>query len=363
VSDRVRDVRAATAVIPLPQPLRLGPMTVTQREYAAVRVTTEDGLVGKAYCLTREAPMAAIVDRMVAPHVAGRDAQDVEGAWDAAFRAGIVVGRVGLAVRALGLVDIALWDIAAQRAGVPLWRLLGGDGGPVDAMLVAAYGTPGRTAEDLADEVLAHAADGWPLLKIARATDSVLMRDWLARIDAGLPAGARLVVDAGYGWRSADEALGELRAWEAPALAWLEDPLAPEDAEGCARVRREGGQRLGVGDEVTDPRTYRALLDAGALDVLRLDVVAIGGITAARRELQRAAAHGVPVSCHVYPEVSVHLGASVETFDRRPPDGNPYDPAPVLVTGGPLFGAGRAVPPDAAGLGFDLDWERFGVAQ
>lgn len=359
MSDRIREVRAATAVIPLPKPLRLGPMTVAKREYAAVRVMTGDGLVGKAYCLTREAPMAAIVDRMVAPHIVGRDAADVDGAWDAAFRAAVVVGRVGLFVRALGLVEIALWDIAAQRAGVPLWRLLGGDGEPADAMLVAAYGTPGRSAEDLAGEVLAHAAGGWPLLKIARIADTALMRDWLGNTCAALPAGARLVVDAGFGWRSAAEALAELRAWQAPALAWLEDPLVPEDAAGCARIRAEGGQPLGVGDEVTDPRTYAALLDAGALDVLRVDVVAIGGITAARRELRRAATAGVRVSCHVYPEVSVHLGACVETFDREPPAGNQYDPSPLLIEGGPAFTDGRAVPPSAPGLGFDLDWERF----
>ena len=50
---------------------------------------------------------------------------------------------------------------------------------------------------------------------------------------------------------------------------------------------------------------------------------------------------------------------TIETFDRRPPQGNPYDPAPLLIVGGPHFDRGRAAPPDAPGLGFDLDWERF----
>lgn len=353
--DAVREVRAGTAVVPLPAPLHLGDAVVERREYAAVRVVTEAGLVGRAYCLTREAPMAAIVQRMIAPAVVDRDAADVAGAWEAAFRASALAGRVGLVVRALGLVDIALWDIAAQRAGVPVWKLAGGDGEPRPAMLVAAYPTRGRSAEDLAAEVLGHAAGGWPLLKIARSPDPALMRELLGRVCAGLDDRQGLVVDAGFGWPSAGAALAELRAWEAPPLAWLEDPLLPEDADGCARIRRAGGQPVGVGDEVTDRRTYAALLDAGALDVMRLDVVAIGGITPALRERGRA---GVPVSFHVYPEVSVHIaaGATVETFHRA---GNPYDPAPSLIEGGPRFADGMAEPPSAPGLGFDLDWERF----
>lgn len=381
MGDTVREVRAAHAVVPLPEPLQLGAMTVLRREYAGVQVVTEDGLVGTAYCLTREAPMAALVMRMVAPHVVGRAIDtpaDVASAWDAVFRATAIVGRVGLLIRALGLVDTALWDVAAQRAGVPLWSLLAQQdagtgelpgalaaaGGPKPAMLVAAYGTPGRTAGDLAAEVLGHARrDGWPLLKVARSPDVALMRDLIAQCAAELPDGSRLVVDAGFGWRDADEALAELRGWAvgAGALAWLEDPLVPEDAAGAARIRAESGLPVGVGDEVTDPRTYRALLGAGALDVLRLDPIAIGGVSGARRELERAAAAAVPVSCHVYPEIAVHLpGVSVETFDREPPQGNRYDPAPVLIDGGPRFERGHAHPPSAPGLGFDLDWDRFG---
>ena len=118
MSARVRAVRAGTATLPLPAPLRLGPVVVTEREYAGVEVETEDGLVGKAYCLTRNAPVAACVERLVAPVVVGREA-DPEALWDACSRATVLVGRTGLVVRAIGLVDIALWDVAAQAAGVP----------------------------------------------------------------------------------------------------------------------------------------------------------------------------------------------------------------------------------------------------
>lgn len=422
---RVVAVRTATTVVPLPQPLRLGAMTVERREYVGVRVVaqTDDGrtVAGESYALTREAPMAELVDRLVTPHVVGREVVASDGvaarasvgaAWDAALRGSAIVGRVGLVRRAIGLVDVALWDLAGRLAARPVWSLLddgaalvgpaepgvGGDrdapsravaGSPRDvspgaavavprpAIFVAAYPTPGRTARDVADEVLAHARAGWPLLKISRSPDRALMRDLLAILRAELPdvtgrptvpGRSGVVVDVGFGWRDADEALADLDAWGVTgavgesALAWLEDPLLPEDAVGAARVRDASGLPLSVGDEVTDPEVFAHLAMLGALDVPRVDVVAIGGVTVADPLVRAWAARGMVVSSHVYPEVSVHLGGAagigVETFDRSP-TGNPYDPAPLLVRGGPVFDGGHATPSAAPGLGFTLDPDRF----
>lgn len=363
MSPRVSAVRVGTATLALPAPIRLGPMEITEREYAAVEVETEDGLVGKAYCLTRNAPVAACVERLVAPVVAGREA-DPERLWEECSRATVAIGRTGLVVRAIGLVDIALWDIAAQSAGVPLWRHLGGTDPAAPALMVAAYPLADRSPESLAEDVIRYGEAGYTLLKVARDPDRARMRRLLETAAAGLPGTARLVVDAGYGWRSSTEALAELPDWGDTPLAWLEDPLVPEDAEGCAAIRREGGHPVGVGDEVTHIATFRTLLDAEALDVLRLDVAALGGITPGRRVQELAAERGVPVSLHIYPEVSVHLaplqaGTIVETFDPEVPGGNPLDPAHMLCSGGPAFQDGTAVAPGASGLGFELDWARF----
>lgn len=343
-------IDTATAVLPLPAPLHLGAMTVTRREYSAVRATADDGLTGVAYCLSREAPMAEIVDRLAAVHAVGADADDPAATWERMLRGSAIVGRVGLVRRAIGLVDIALWDIAARRAGVPLWKMLGTGAAPRDSMLVAAYPSAQRSPREVADEVLAQ-ADGWTNVKISRIPDPAYMRDLLAMLNAELPDTTGLVVDVGFGWPDVETALTEIAQWGDPRLAWLEDPLLPEDAEGVARIRRESRLPVSVGDEVTDPAVLRALVEVGGVDVLRLDVVAIGGVTPAREMIAWAAERGVPVSGHVYPEVTAHLGIGVETFARGV---NPYDPAPSFILGGPSF-EGRVRPTDAAGLGFALD--------
>lgn len=347
-------IRTATAVLPLPAPLQLGAMTVARREYSAVQAADADGTTGVAYCLSREAPMAEIVERLVATHALGADADDPAATWERMLRGSAIVGRVGLVRRAIGLVDIALWDIAARRAGVPLWQLLGTGDAPRDAMLVAAYPSPSRTPREVADEVLAQ-ADGWSQVKISRAADPAYMRELIGLLNAELPAVTGLVVDVGFGWPDADAALAEIAQWGDPRLAWLEDPLLPEDAAGGARIRRESGLAVSVGDEVTDPAVLRALVEHEAVDVLRLDVVAIGGVTPARELIAWAGERGVPVSGHVYPEVTAHLGIGVETFARGV---NPYDPAPSFIVGGPSFD-GRVRPTDAVGLGFTLDPDVF----
>lgn len=356
----VTRVATGNAVLALPQPLRLGAMTVTRREYAGVRVETADGLAGNAYCLSREAPMTEIIDRLLTPHILGGASADPAEAWERMLRGSAIVGRVGLVRRAMGLVDIALWDIAGRRAGAPVWELLDSGPAPRATMLVASYPTPDRPVAEVVAEVLAQAAEGWPLVKISRAADPAYMGELIRALNGALPAGCGLVVDVGFGWRGAEEALADIRAWGEIELAWLEDPLLPEDVAGCARIRRETGLRVSVGDEVTDPEVLRALVTGGAVDVLRIDVVAVGGLTPARELRDWCAERGIPVSCHVYPETSVHLGVGVETFHRRP-EGNPYDPSPLIVTGGPSFRAGLATPPAEPGLGFALRPELFGL--
>ncbi len=363
MTDPIRSIDTATVRLRLPAPLRLGPVEIASREYAAVRVTTESGLVGSAYCLTREAPVEACVTRLVAPALMGSDSLSPEDAWRRVSRATVLIGRVGLVVRAQGLVDAALWDIAAQRAGVPLWRLLAETPTEVRAMIVAAYPLVDRSPESLADDVIRHAAEGFPLLKVARDADPARMRRLLERALPELPAAAAVVVDAGFAWEEPGAALSELAAWGDPSLAWLEDPLVPEDVDGYVELRRRASCPIGVGDELSSQATFHSLVAARALDVLRLDVIAIGGVTPARTIADLAVGQGLDVSFHVYPETSVHLataiGGIVETFERGIAGGNPLDPADLLVTGGPTFRDGLAVPPDRPGLGYELDWELF----
>jgi L-alanine-DL-glutamate epimerase-like enolase superfamily enzyme len=328
VIDPIAEVEALTTRLELTQPITLGTMHITHRAYAVVTVRTESGLEGKAFALSRDAPIAAIVSEQLAPILVGRDADLVAARADECFRATVASGRVGLTMRAFSLVDIALWDIKAQRARLPLWRLLGGNAREVPMMVVGGYPT-GEPPEELGAKIAEYGRRGWRLVKLARMADP--------------------------------EAMGRLlAAWGEAPVAWLEDPLPTEDVPAYARLRAATRVPLGAGDEITDPHLMRAHLAAGTLDVVRVDATTIGGVSGALRIMRAAADAAVPVSCHVYPELHVHLAAfaadatSIETFD---PEDNWIEPSARLYEGGPELRPGVALAPETPGLGIDLDRE------
>ncbi|GAA3701046.1 enolase C-terminal domain-like protein [Nonomuraea antimicrobica] len=354
----VETVEAFSVTLPLPRPLRLGAQTVSHRAYCVVRLGTSDGIVGNAYALSRDLPVAEMINGMLGTLLVGQQADDISAIWDRLYRGTLFGGRTGGLMRALSLIDIALWDIKGKRAGLPVWRLLGGGGPDVPCMYIAAYPT-GESPVVLGERVAAASQDGHSLLKVARLPNPSDLATLLRTATSSLAGTSQIVVDAAWCWRGAREAADEIQMWggEAP-LAWVEDPLIPEDTEGYARLVRSGVARIGVGDDFTDRFGAKALMLHAGVDVLRIDACAVGGITAAWALSHVADALGVRVSYHVYPETHVHLAAAssadslVETFGAAD---NPYDPSATLYTGGPAFRPGWARANERPGLGFDIN--------
>lgn len=355
--DPITDIAVHVVAKPLPRPLQLGPVTVPERRYAVLHLRTTSGLVGAAYAQTRGAPVADLVTTMLTPLLVGRDSASIEARWRDAYRGTMAIGRTGLVMRALSLIDVALWDVQAQRAGLPLYRLLGGVRAEVPVMMVAGYPDGAQDVDETVAAALAAATAGHRLVKFARAADPAVNLQILEQLADTLPATCRVVVDASWIWERPADALAEASRWSSLPVAWLEDPFPPERTSAYVELRRQCPVPVGAGDEAGDSSTLERLLDAAAVDVLRLDLMTVGGITAGVRVIHDAERHGVPVSLHICPEVSAHVAAafgvvtSIETFDRG---GNRLDPSHELVAGGPDFTGGVAVLPDTAGIGWTL---------
>jgi L-alanine-DL-glutamate epimerase-like enolase superfamily enzyme len=209
---------------------------------------------------------------------------------------------------------------------------------------------------ELAEQVLGYVRAGWSRVKIARDPDPDRMQQWLTLLARGLPHGASLVVDCAWAYRTAGEAIADLKSWPELPLAWVEDPFPSENSEAFDRLRARCDLPVGAGDEVADPRVLETLMRQRSVDVIRLDTSCLG-VTGSREAATLACAWGVPVSYHVYPEISAHLAASrpegaiVESFD---PQGNPYDPTRSLLSGGPVAEGGQITATEEPGLGFSF---------
>ena len=358
--DPIDRVVALRASFPLATPLRLGGSVIPAREFTIVRITTRSGIEGKAFALSRALPSDTFIAEVLAPVLVGTDPEALLELVAACARTISAPSRQGMASRALSLVEIALWDIKAQRAAAPLWRLLGGFRSEIPALLVAGYLTDDTTPETLGEHLGSLGHDGYRLLKISRAPTPDLTRRLVETARAALPSESGIVVDVLWSWQTSTAAQRELRDWGRDLdLAWLEDPFPPGDWKSCRDLRERTGLRIGVGDEVTDPQVFRNLIELGAIDVARTDATALGGIDAWREVSAYARIAGVEVSPHAYPEVHVHCACAwpgscaVELFEP----GSPYWPTDRFLSGGPLLRDGMVVAPEAPGLGFELDWE------
>ena len=317
-----------------------------------VRVDTDAGLTGwgEAFGHGGIPTARAALDTLVGPFMIGRDATDIVGTMRAAHHSMHLFGRGGALTYALSGVDIALWDLAGKRAGLPLHQLLGGSAHrsvPAYASLLR-YGDPAAVARNAAAAV----AQGYRAVKLHEITAPAVQ----AARDAVGPD-VLLMNDANCPW-SVAEARAMAEALRPLDLHWLEEPVwPPEDHHGLAQVRAVGVP-IAAGENAASVNDFLHAFQAGALDVAQPSVAKIGGVTEMRKVIALGEAHGVRVAPHCAyfgPGflASLHIAA---TLPGPPPlerlfvdlEASPFSPWTEAKNG-------RLQVPQGPGLGCDPD--------
>ena len=299
--DRITRVRVATILHTLDVPIQFGTWVMRHREFALVRIDAESGLRGFAYCLTRDGPLAAIVARTIAPVYVGRPVDDPGGSFHAALWTNNAVHAAGLGMRALSVVDIAAWDLAAKSAGRNMTEFLGGKRGPMPVTGIVGYPpsiSPAATVDQIADLW----ARGWRRFKLPIAPTP---DESIARLRAARDAfpDAWLGIDNNFYSKTAADAIAFGRRLDELDLGWFEDIVPPGDAGMVAEIRAAIKTPVAMGDEQGGSYHPEALLHADAIDVLRVDATTNGGITRLRPIVARAVAAGVRIAPHMFPHV------------------------------------------------------------
>ena len=253
-------------------------------------------------------------------------------------------------------LDIALWDALAQAAGLPLARLLGGTLDPVPAYNSNGLGLiPPETAGDEALELLAEG--GFTALKVRvgrdRAADDLRA---VRRVRDAVGSDVTLVADYNQGLALGD-ALERCRALDAEGLTWIEEPLRYDDLDGHARLAHDISTPVMLGENFYGPRAMLAAIQAQACDLVMPDLMRIGGVTGWLQAAALADSTGLPMSSHLYPEVSAHLLRVTPTrhWLEWQDWADPVLARPFEVRDGLLH------PPDVPGTG--LAWDEDAVAR
>jgi L-alanine-DL-glutamate epimerase-like enolase superfamily enzyme len=257
-----------------------------------VRVLTDAGIEGwgEAFGHAVAPATKTVLDTMIAPLFVGRDPSDITGLLHEAERKLHIFGRNGPVIYALSGMDIALWDIAGKAAGLPLYRLLGGDACSdvsVYSSLLRCSG-PDAVAASCARAVV----NGYAHIKLHENTLPCIQA---ARGAVG--ADIAIMVDCNCPW-GADEAVAMAASLKPLDLYWLEEPVwPPEDFVGLARVRAAGAVTA-AGENLSGLHAFNGLFEAGAVDIVQPSVSKMGGITAMRAIIDLADRFEVRVVPH-----------------------------------------------------------------
>jgi L-alanine-DL-glutamate epimerase-like enolase superfamily enzyme len=345
--------------IPLASPIDLGGVVIRHRDFVVLRVRTMDGIEGTAYSLSRGAPVDLVIAEMLAPTLVGRDALDLPRRLEEMRRCIVAMNPTGILQRAISLVDIALWDIKAQVAGLPLWRLLGGYRDTARVMVVAPYATADESDQGYAERLTPLAKRGYLALKLYPLRDPQAMARRLTHLRATFGDSVGLVVDMAWSWRSAKEAIRAVRSWDPAGLAWVEDPFAASDWRSMKALADSVQTPVGAGDEVTERSAIDTLIDERAVDVVRLDATTIGGLSEFALARESAAAAGLSVSPHAYPEIHRHAAFAwpdVGPIEIFPPGSSVWGTSRFVHSEVDLpRGQAEVVAPTEPGLGLNVD--------
>jgi L-alanine-DL-glutamate epimerase-like enolase superfamily enzyme len=324
-------------------------------EIIIVRLRDKDGAEGTGYTFTvgrNGGAIHDIVEREIAEIIKGSDADRIEWIWNKLWWALHYGGRGGPTVLAISALDIALWDLKAKRAGLPLWNLLGGNDSKVPCYA-------GGIDLDLTPDELLRQTDG----NLARGFRAIKMKvgrkklsedvEKLAAMRNHLGAEFPLMVDANMKW-TVDEAIRAARAFQPYDPVWLEEPISPDDVAGHARVLRDGGLPLAAGENLRTIWDFRHLISSGGVSFPEPDVTNCGGITAFMKIAHLAESFNLPITSHGAHDVTVHLLAAVPNRSYLEAHGFGLDrfiAEPLTVEDG------FAIAPNRPGHGIEFDWK------
>ena len=314
--DRIEWVKVSLAFLPLATPVsdakvltgRQKPLTEVALVFSEIR--TRDGFEGIGFSYSKRAGGYGIYAhaKEIADNLLGEDPNDIDKIYTKLLWAGASVGRSGLTVQAIAPFDIALWDMKAKRAGLPLAKLIGAHRDSVQC-----YNTSGGFLHTPLDQVIKNVAIsrksgiGGIKIKVGHPdNEEDIKRLTAVRKELGdFP----LMVDANQQW-DRDTAIRMGRRMEEFNLVWIEEPLDAYDVEGHAALTAALDTPIATGEMLTSYREHEQLILGNASDFVQPDAGRVGGITPFLQIMQLAHRYGRKIAPHFAMEIHIHLAAA-----------------------------------------------------
>lgn len=313
---RIASVSVCTACVPLDRVTSFATRTVKVRYYCLVKVRSSDGAEGLGFCYAGSSAgniVRAAVQDLLAPILIGQDSTRVEGLWEEMYREALLQGRTGSVMRALSILDIALWDLNARSASMPLFSYLGcWTHDRVPAYASGGYYLDGKTPQHLGEEMASYVQQGFRAvkMKVGRLSPDE-EEDRIRAAREAIGPKVHLMLDANNAWSDLPTALLYCERYQKYSPYWIEEPFSPDDLENHARLSARSPINVATGEIEAGRWRFKEILDKRAAIILQADAAVCGGISEWRRIANTAASYGVTMAPHWLHDLHVHLVASV----------------------------------------------------
>lgn len=357
----IRDIEVATVSGQLPDPVVFGDWIMKSREFVVVRVTLDSGIQGWGFTLTRDGAVAEQIRKTIAPIYRGTDIASREQTFAIAKRRSLASHSAGIGLRGLSIVDLAVWDATAKQEDKSISELLGGGRPNMPATAIIGYPPAKMGPDEVGDQVAKLYEAGWRRFKAPVAATKELS---VARLMAArkVAPDAWIGCDAAWIYNDVESALEFLKAAKGVGLAWFEDIFPPGNAQLVADLRARTNIPIAMGDEQGGIYYPEALIAKNAVDIVRIDLTCMGGITGGRLIVDECLKANVAFAPHMFAHVHSQVFGAWG-FDAAPIEwGVPWtgvDPyadslrQPTIVEGGFM----KSLPAESGfGEMINFDW-------
>lgn len=349
--------------IPLEKPLRTAAFPIPAIDTALVEVHTAGGASGVAWSFAFGRGKVASLIRLIddfSTLIVGADVLMVSNLWEKLVKSSGFIGPRGLAAAAIAALDTACWDIIGVVAGLPIYKLLGGYRGSVEA-----YASQGlwldRSRDELAAEAHALVEAGFSAVKMRMGLadeNEDIERVRVVREAIGPDRG--LMVDVNQAW-NLKQTLRMARRLEEFDLLWLEEPMPFQRLRDYAAVQAAIAMPLCTGESNYYKDEVVQLVTERAADIVMPDLMRMGGVTEWMKAVRACEALGATVTPHLFMEHSTHLAAASPNviWQEYQPWWQPIMAQPFELSDGEIRLS------DRPGFGIALDYEavaRFEVS-
>jgi len=312
---KIQSVSVCIARVPLDNVTSFATRTVSARDYCLVKVRSTAGVEAIGFCYVGSAGgniAKAAVAELLARKLIGQDSLRVEGLWQEMYQDSLLQGRAGTVMRAISILDVALWDLNSRSVKLPLYKYLGSYvTDRVPAYASGGYYLAGKTPKKLGDEMAAYVKAGFKAVKMKVGRLSPHEEE--ARIKAARDAigpEVHLMLDANNAWSDLPTAMRYMERYELYDPYWIEEPFGPDEIDLHARLAKLTRVTVATGEIAYGRWYHKELLDKGGAEILQTDAVVCGGISEWRRIAATAASYGVTMCPHWFHDVHAHLVAA-----------------------------------------------------